>query len=124
MSSTEATPQPAKSSWLKRALDSDIWYSFCRSPITIASAIMTLLFFLAAIFAPFVAPFNPFDLAAIDIMDASLPPAWQAEGDARFALADAWPGERRPGLGRLGDPVDSVFDDFVECHGAPRPDVP
>ena len=86
MSSTEATPEIAKSSWLKRALDSDIWYSFCRSPITIASAIMTLLFFLAAIFAPFVAPFNPFDLAAIDIMDASLPPAWQSEGDARFVL--------------------------------------
>ncbi len=77
---------PAKSTWLSRALDSDIWYSFCRSPVTIASAVVTLLFFLAAIFAPFVTPFNPFDLASIDIMDASVPPVWQDGGDARFIL--------------------------------------
>ena len=76
----------AKSTWLSRALDSDIWYSFCRSPVTIVSAVVTLLFFLAAIFAPFVTPFNPFDLASIDIMDASVPPVWQDGGDVRFIL--------------------------------------
>ncbi|MEM7424591.1 MAG: ABC transporter permease, partial [Pseudomonadota bacterium] len=91
MASTDVTQETRetseiRSSWLKRALDSDIWYSFCRSPITIVSAIMTLLFFFAAIFAPLVAPHNPFDLASIDIMDASLPPVWQTDGDPRFPL--------------------------------------
>lgn len=83
MANTETS---AKSTRLARALDSDIWYSFCRSPIIIASAVMTILFFLAAIFAPFVTPYNPFDLASIDIMDASVPPFWQTDGDMRFIL--------------------------------------
>jgi len=74
------------SSWLARVLDSDIFYSFVRSPVTVVSAILTLIFFLAALFAPLVAPHNPFDLASIDIMDASLPPAWEVDGDPRFLL--------------------------------------
>ena len=47
---------------------------------------LTLVFFFGAAFAPLVAPYNPFDLASIDIMDASLPPFWQEGGDARFWL--------------------------------------
>lgn len=86
MADTQATPPPASSSWLARVLDSDIWYSFIRSPVTIASAIMTILFFIGALFAPYITPFNPFDLASIDIMDASLPPFWQEGGDSRFWL--------------------------------------
>ena len=73
-------------SWLSRAFDSDIWHSFCRSPVTIVSAVLTVVFFLGAIFAPLISPHNPFDLASIDILDASLPPAWLGEGDARFLL--------------------------------------
>ena len=71
---------------LSRAFDSDIWHSFRRSPVTIASAFLTLVFFLGAVFAPLVSPHDPFDLASIDIMDASLPPVWLGEGDARFVL--------------------------------------
>jgi peptide/nickel transport system permease protein len=82
-----ATPQELKTkSWLARAADSDIWYSFVRSPVTIVSAIITVLFFVSAIFAGWVAPYDPFDLAAIDIMDSSLPPAWIDGGDARYML--------------------------------------
>ncbi len=66
--------------------DSDIWYSFTGSPVVVASAILTVVFFLAAAFAPFVSPHDPFDLASIDILDASLPPAWEGEGTARFLL--------------------------------------
>ena len=73
-------------SWLSRAFDSDIWFSFCRSPVTMVSALLTIVFFLGAIFAPLVSPHNPFDLASIDILDASLPPVWLAEGDQRFLL--------------------------------------
>ena len=69
-----------------RLLDSDLTYSFLRSPLVIVSALMTLAFFAAAIFAPFVAPHDPFDLASIDVMDASLPPAWNEYGETRFAL--------------------------------------
>ncbi len=66
--------------------DSDIWYSFTRSPVIVISAVITIIYFLATIFAPVISPHDPFDLAAIDLMDASLPPAWMMEGDKRFLL--------------------------------------
>jgi peptide/nickel transport system permease protein len=74
------------SSFYRRWVDSDLWHSFTRSPIVIIAAFVTAAFVLAALFAQWVAPHNPFDLAAIDIMDASLPPAWNIEGDPRFLL--------------------------------------
>jgi len=89
-----STPESSKAnvtdeaprSRLQRWFDSDIWHSFVRSPVVVISAIVTIAFFAAAIFADQITPQNPFDLAAIDIMDSSLPPAWDEEGDARFAL--------------------------------------
>ena len=69
-----------------RLRDSDVLYSFSRSPITITAAIVTALFILCAIFAPVVAPHNPFDMATIDLMDSSMPPAWMEGGDSRFLL--------------------------------------
>ena len=35
---------------------------------------------------PLIAPHSPFDLRTISIMDANLPPAWRADGDAKFPL--------------------------------------
>ncbi len=71
---------------LARFLDSDIWHSFKASPVAIIALIVTLVFLLAATFAGIVSPHNPFDLASIDLMDSSLPPAWLEEGDPRFFL--------------------------------------
>ena len=70
----------------QRFTDSDIWYSFKKSPVTVVSAIVTFLFFFVTIFAPFIAPHDPFDLASIDLMDASLPPAWFLDGETRFLI--------------------------------------
>ena len=71
---------------VRRALDSDLWYSFTRSRVTVLSAAVTATIFLAALFAPWIAPHDPFDLASIDLLDASLPPVWMADGDPRFLL--------------------------------------
>ncbi|MEM7222572.1 MAG: ABC transporter permease [Pseudomonadota bacterium] len=71
---------------LRRFFDSDIWYSFKRSPTTMVAAAVTLLFFVAAGFAPWLAPHNPFDLASIDLLDAFLPPVWLPDGDPKFLL--------------------------------------
>ena len=46
-------------SWLKRAFDSDIFYSFRRSRMTMVAAAITILFFLLAIFASQLAVQNP-----------------------------------------------------------------
>jgi peptide/nickel transport system permease protein len=69
-----------------RAADSDLWYSFRRSPWAMLAAAVTLVILLAALFAPLLAPHNPFDLASLDIMDANTPPAWQEGGSAAFTL--------------------------------------
>jgi peptide/nickel transport system permease protein len=54
--------------------DSDLAYSFRRSPVAIVSAVVLLICLGAALFAPWVAPHNPFDLATLNLLDALSPP--------------------------------------------------
>ncbi|NYT83307.1 ABC transporter permease [Alcaligenaceae bacterium] len=74
------------SNFLSRAYDSDIFYSFSRSPTAIISAVVALAIFIGAVFAPLIAPHNPFDLSTLDLLDANIPPIWNPEGDPRFIL--------------------------------------
>lgn len=71
---------------LARWRDSDLWHAFSRSPAAIAAAIVALLCVGCAVFAPWVAPHDPFDLATLDLADARLPPAWAEGGSTRFLL--------------------------------------
>lgn len=71
---------------LARFWDHDLAYSFRRSPVTVAAAVMTLLCVAAAALAPWLAPSNPFDAAALSLDSAFLPPAWTAEGRAAHLL--------------------------------------
>ena len=73
------------STW-HRFLDSDFVYSFRRSPSAMVSAAALLLFILVALLAPWIAPQNPFDPAALELANARLPPAWLADGQLRFPL--------------------------------------
>ena len=79
-------PRAAARGWFTRALDSDVFYSFYTSPVTVLAALITLSFFVVAIFAHWIAPHDTFDLASISIMDSELPPAWLPGGDPRFFL--------------------------------------
>ena len=54
---------------IARFLDSDIVFSFKRSPIAIVASIVALALILAAIFAPWIAPYNPFDPRTLNLMD-------------------------------------------------------
>jgi peptide/nickel transport system permease protein len=71
---------------LARAFDSDLWWSFKRSPVTVASAVVAVVCILGALLAPWIAPHNPFDLATLNLGDAFKPPAWAEDGDPLFAL--------------------------------------
>ena len=64
----------------------EIAASFFETPLAWISAAVLLLLFLGALFAPFIASVNPFDLESLDVMDAHLPPAWVDGSDARFIL--------------------------------------
>ena len=73
-------------SLIQRAWDSDIAYSYRHSPVAVVASIVAVVLVLAAAFAPWVAPHDPFDLATLSLMDASLPPAWQEAGNPRYWL--------------------------------------
>jgi peptide/nickel transport system permease protein len=71
---------------LARIADSDLFYSFGRSKVTMLAALVTAIIVLAAAFAPLIAPYDPFDLRQLNLLDSNLPPAWLEGGDARFLL--------------------------------------
>ena len=83
---TDPIHRPGLAGALARGLDSDIFHSFKQSKVTMVAGAVTALFFLAALFAPWIAPHDPYDLANISLMDSFLPPAWMEGGDARFLL--------------------------------------
>lgn len=59
---------------LHRALDSDLAYSFRRSPVAMVSAAVSLTLILAAVFAPLFATTNPFDPSSLNLMNGFTPP--------------------------------------------------
>lgn len=71
---------------LRRFFDSDLWFSFRHSPVAIVSMAVSILIVFSAVFAHWIAPTNPFDLAQIDLLDSEIPPVWMADGDSRFIL--------------------------------------
>jgi peptide/nickel transport system permease protein len=87
-----AVPRPATApahrgaGLLRRALDSDIFYSFRRSRLTMLAALVTLLFFLLAILAPVLSVQNPFDPAQLQLMNSRISPLWTADGQSPFLL--------------------------------------
>src|SRR5215213_3580134 len=88
-------PQPAEpsapsaphgSGWFGRAVDSDLFYSFRRSRLTMVAGAVTVLFFLLAILAPQLAVQNPFDPAQLQLMNSRISPLWTADGQSPYLL--------------------------------------
>ncbi len=79
-------PLPHTPGLIARAIDSDIFYSFRRSKLTIVAASIVLVLVLAAICAPLLAVQNPFDPAQLELMNSRISPLWTAEGQAPFLL--------------------------------------
>ncbi|WP_137124265.1 ABC transporter permease [Roseomonas sp. HF4] len=71
---------------VRRFFDSDLWWSFTRSPVTVVSAIVAAICILGAVFAPLIAPHNPFDLASLNLSDAFKPPSWEEDGAREYLL--------------------------------------
>ena len=72
--------------WFHRAWQSDVGYSFRTSPVAVAAALIAFVCVFCAVFANVVAPYNPFDLATLELSDAFLPPAWSAGGSTKYLL--------------------------------------
>jgi len=70
----------------RRLFDSDLFYSFRHSPITVIASVTILVGIVAATFAPWVAPHNPFDLKTLNLLDAFTPPAFTEKGSNAYLL--------------------------------------
>jgi peptide/nickel transport system permease protein len=71
---TPAPIAPKPPGRLYRIWDSDIFYSFRRSPVTMLAAFVTLVLVLAAVFAPLIAPYDPFRPGSLNLMDGFTAP--------------------------------------------------
>jgi len=71
---------------LRRFFDGDVFFSFKRSPLVIVAASVALVYALAALLAPWVAPHNPFDLRTLNLLDAFTPPSWTERGNPTYLL--------------------------------------
>lgn len=69
-----------------RWLQSSVFYSFTRSRLAQFAALIALLMIGGALFAPLLAPLNPFDLASLDLNDSLLPPSWMEQGQGKYLL--------------------------------------
>ena len=71
---------------LGRIWDSDAVWAFRHSPAAIIATIVAVLILGGALFAPWLAQSNPYDLTSFTLMDGLLPPVWEDGSDARFLL--------------------------------------
>jgi len=71
---------------LARFWDGDLAHGFRRSPVAMVAALVGFVLVASALLARWVAPHDPFDLATLELLDASLPPSWQPHGDPRYLL--------------------------------------
>ena len=61
--------QSAPGGWLHRLTDSDIWWSFKSSPMTVTAAAATFFIVAVAFLSPVLAPHTPFDPATLSLSD-------------------------------------------------------
>lgn len=77
---------PTRLSLLQRIRKSDLWWSFTHSKAAIFSATLLAILVFTALFAPLIAPQNPYDGAALDMWKAELPPIWEKGGEWPYLL--------------------------------------
>ncbi len=81
-----STGAARRHSALHRVFDSDLWWSFRQSPVTVGAAVISLLMISGSLLAGWIAPHDPFDPASLNLLDATNPPAWLPGGSWRFPL--------------------------------------
>jgi peptide/nickel transport system permease protein len=70
----------------RAAWDSDLLWSFRRSPVAIVAFAVLVACVAGAVFAPWIAPQHPYDLASLNLLDALAPPAWVSGSKPGFLL--------------------------------------
>ena len=71
---------PVENPWVR------FWSEYRESPLALGALVLLVLIVLAAIFAPWITPQDPYDLATVSIMDSRMPPGSEAFDGYTFWL--------------------------------------
>ncbi len=71
---------------LAKFWDGDLAWSWRHHPVAMVATFILLSMLIASFGAAWLAPYNPFDLASIELLDALKPPVWAAEGTRQYLL--------------------------------------
>jgi peptide/nickel transport system permease protein len=82
MTATAATAASRAPETPLRRIASD----FVANPVAVAGAVLLFCILLLAVFAPWISPQNPYDLAQLDVMESRLEPGSQAPSGGTFWL--------------------------------------
>ena len=74
MTDTTETLKAAPKSRFAKFWDSDFAWSFRHSPVAMIASFVVVVLVLSAVFAPLIAPYNPFDPASLNLMNGFTPP--------------------------------------------------
>ncbi len=70
----------------ERRIKSKILYDFLHDPSALIGSVILLLFTIFALFAPWIAPRNPYDLETLSLENFLTPPLWMEGGEAPYLL--------------------------------------
>lgn len=82
----EVTNESRRAAGRRRWRDSEIWWSLKHNPLAAGFGILLLVLTAGAVLAPVLAVQNPYDLSALELWNAELPPIWNEEGRWPFIL--------------------------------------
>lgn len=66
--------------------ENEFVYLFLKNRVAQLAALIAILCVGGAALSPWIAPFNPYDIASIDLMDSLVPPVWSEGSDPRFLI--------------------------------------
>lgn len=71
---------------IRRIVNSRLLKHYLRDPSAIIGSVICLFVLMAAMFAPLIAPQNPYDLKSLSYQDSLKPPIWMEGGQTPFLL--------------------------------------
>src|SRR3546814_18060208 len=89
--------------WRERNMSRVFVSQFCSSKLAVLGLILLVVCLLMAIFAPWIAPQNPFDIATLDIFDSKMPPgSTNMDGSLTYWLGKIGRASGRESVGKDG----------------------